>query len=217
MKLLKSKTRRFDDDGWTEIIRSELAIGVISLNIRLKIDNLKKFILVTQKGERQLQIQTRKFIKRYSKTDEQYKPEYYLYLNAVEYAILELNRLIEVHHHKFISHISDDFQIDLLKSPKFDFCKKELKGKGIYISKIEGYDSMQEVRKICNDLKHSYIKEYSLSKTLELNSFREFDRKILVDKVNKYFSEIPKYIKLLAKEINKKYPKIENKIITNPT
>ena len=86
------------------------------------------------------------------------------------------------------------------------------KKNGIYISKISGYSSIVELRKICNDLKHSYIKEYSLSKTLELKSFREFDRKMLVDKVNEFFIEVPKYIESLTKEINIKYPKIENRI-----
>ena len=103
---------RFDKDGETEIIRPLLNQGMIFWKVKTKIDNLIKFVKIAQKGERQFQIQTKKYIKRYSKDNkeiENYKPEYYLYLNAVEYAIYELNRLVEVHHHEFIAHIDEDF------------------------------------------------------------------------------------------------------------
>ena len=112
MKLLKTKMTRFDKDGETEIIRPLLNQGMIFWKVKTKIDNLIKFVKIAQKGERQFQIQTKKYIKRYSKDNkeiENYKPEYYLYLNAVEYAIYELNRLVEVHHHEFIAHIDEDF------------------------------------------------------------------------------------------------------------
>lgn len=218
MKLPKTKIIRFDNDGETELTRSLINEGMISWRVKLKIDNLIKFVKIAQKGERQLHIQTKKFIKRYSKEDdtdnktEDSKLKYYLYLNAVEYAIYELNRLVEIHHHQFIAHIDEDYQIDLLKSPKIDECKDKFKNNGIYISKIKGYNSVFELKNICNDLKHSYIQEYALSKTLKLKSFHKFDRKMLVDKVSLYFNEIPKYIESLALEINTKYPKIEKKI-----
>jgi hypothetical protein len=212
MKLKKAKLRRFGDDGWTKIERSELPIGIMSMQINWRINNLKKFIIATQKGERQLHIQTKKYIQRYSEEEtENSKLEYHLYLNAIEYAILELYRMIEVYHHEFIAHINEEIEIDLLNSPKFDFCKKKLIENEIYISKIKGYEKVLEIKNISNDLKHSYIKEYSLSKTLKLKTFKDFDRKILVDKINAFFVEIPNYIINLGEEINKKYPKIEIK------
>ncbi len=216
MKLPKVKITRLDDDGETEIIRSNLNVGLLSFKIKNKIDSLIKFVKVAQKGERTLNIQIQKFIKRYSSINDtenqNEKQEYYIYLQAIEYAIYELNRMVEIYHHEFLAHINDDIRINLSKSLKFDFCKNRFKKNGIYISKINGYESVNELRKICNDLKHSYIQEYSLSKTLNLRSFREFNRKILVDKVNVYLKDIPKYIKYLAREINEKYPKIEVKI-----
>lgn len=213
VKLKKAKLSRYGDDGWIEIIRSELPIRMISMMISLRITNLSKFVLATQKGEKQIYDQEKKTIKKSSATSEKIEAqEYYLYLNAVEYSILELNRIIEVYHHEFIAHITDDFEIDLSKSPTFDFCKTKFKESNVYLSRISGYHSICEIRKISNDLKHSYIQEYSLSKTLQIKSFRDFDRKILVDKVNKYFKEVPIYIKCLANEINEKYPKIEKRV-----
>ncbi|MCH5598645.1 hypothetical protein [Niabella ginsengisoli] len=214
MKLLKAKLTRIDNEGEFEIMRSTLNTVLISMKIRLKVDNLVKFVKITQKGEKQFNRQTKKFIQRYSTNAEdveKYKPEFYLYLNAIEYVIYELNRMVEVHHHEFLAHINEDIQIDLSKSPNFDYCKRTFKQSGIDISEISGYESIVELRKICNDLKHAYIQEYSLSKTLKLKTFREFNRKILVDKVNVYILETPNYIEALAKTINSKYPKIEIK------
>ena len=213
MKLKKVKVTQFDENGETEIIHSELNIGMLTLMMKFKIDSLIKFIKVAQKGERTLNIQTKKFIKRYSSAVESEikTKKYYVYLKAVEYAIYELNRMVEIYHHEFLAHIDNEIQIDLSKSPTFDFSKNGFKKNGIYISNVQGYSSIIELRKICNDLKHSCIQEYSLSKTLNLKSSKEFDRRILVDKVNIYIKEIPKYIEQLAKVINKKYPKVEIK------
>lgn len=212
MKLKKAKLSRFGDDGWTEFVRSELPIGMISMQINWRIDNLKKFIIATQKGERQLHIQTKKYIQRYSEEKTEYiKLQYHLYLNAIEYSILELYRMIEIYHHEFIAHINEEIEIDLLNSPKFDFCKKKFIENGIYISKIKGYEKVLEIKNISNDLKHSYIKEYSLSKTLKLKKSRDFDRKLLVDKINDFNIAIPNYIISLGKEINEKYPEIKIK------
>jgi len=212
MKLPKVKITRFDEEGETEILRSELSIGFIKYKIQSNVNNLKNFIRATQKGERLVHIQTQKFIYRYSgKKKSNNKVTYRLYLNAVEYTILELYRMVEVYHHKFIAHVIDDYKIDLSRSPKFDECKKLFKEAGIYLSKIKGYETVLELKNVTNDLKHAYIQEYSLSKTINLKSFRQFNRKMLVEMTNNYLSEIPTYVVNLAKEINTKYPKIEKK------
>ncbi|MCF8372012.1 MAG: hypothetical protein K9H64_10340 [Bacteroidales bacterium] len=209
MKLPKAKITRFDEGGETEILRSELSIGFIEYKIRSNVKNLKNFVRATQKGERLVHIQTQKFINRYSgEQKSNSKITYHLYLKAVEYTILELYRMVEIYHHEFIAHVIDDYEIDLSRSPKFDECKKLLKEAGIYISKINGFESVLELRNITNDLKHAFIQEYSLSKTINLKSFRQFDRKMLVEMTNKYLSEVPAYILNLAEEINMKYPKI---------
>ncbi len=213
MKLPKGSITRYDENGETEIIRSALNIGLISLKLNSKVRKLIEFVRVAQKGERTFQIQKKKFFDRYGTNDnESKKYEYHIYLKAVEYTIYELNRIVEIYHHEFLAHIDNEVQIDLLNSPKFDDFKKGFKKNGIYISKIDGYQSIIQLRNICNDLKHSYIQEYSLSKTLNLKSSRKFDRKTLVDKVNIYLEEIPNYIIKLAKEINIKYPKIEKNV-----
>ena len=212
MKLHKAKITRFDEEGEKEILRSELPIGLIDYKIRSNVNNLKIFVRATQKGERQIHIQTQKFVNRYSGEQKSNKNAiYYLYFKAVEYTILELYRMVEIYHHEFIAHVIDDYQIDLSRSPKFDECKKLFKEAGIYISMIKGYETVLELKNVTNDLKHAYIQEYSLSRTINLKSSRQFDRKLLVDMTNKYFSEIPEYIINLAKEINIKYPKIEKK------
>jgi len=211
MKIHKAKITRFDDEGEIEIIRSEISIGLLDYKITNNVKNLKKFVRATQKGERLIHVQTQKFINRYSEKKVKNKVSYYLYLKAVEYTILELYRMVEVYHHEFIAHVIDDYLIDLSRSPKFDECKKLFKEAGIFISKIKGYETVLELKNVTNDLKHAYIQEYSLSKTISLKSFRQFDRKMLVEMTNKYLSEIPTYIVNLAKEINTKYPKIEEK------
>ena len=212
MKLPKVKISRIGENGWIEIVRSELPVGMISMKNDILINRLKRFVIATQKGERLISIQTKKYIERYSKKKSSQKLEYNLYLNAVEYCILELNRMIEVYHHEFISNIDEEFELDLLKSPPFNVIQKQLKVKGINITQIQGYECVMEIRKISNDLKHSYIQEYSLSKTLNLKSFRDFDRKIFVDKLNLYFDVVPRYILNLAELINIKYPKIERNV-----
>jgi len=211
MKIRKAKITRFDDEGEIEIIRSEISIGLLDYKITNNVKELKKFVRATQKGERLIHTQTQKFINRYSEKKVNNKVSYHLYLKAIEYTILELYRMVEVYHHEFVAHIIDDYLIDLSRSPKFDECKKLFKEAGIYLSMIKGYDSVLELKNVTNDLKHAYIQEYSLSKTFKLKSFRQFDRKILVGMTNKYLLEIPNYIINLAKEINIKYPKIEEK------
>jgi hypothetical protein len=216
MKLPKAKVSRFDDEGMTEIIRSELSIGLIDLKVNAAIQHLSNFVRATQKGERQIHLQKQMFINRYSKqSNTNTKVEYHLYLKAVEHAILEMHRMVEVYHHEFVSQVDSNYQIDLAKSPKFDECKRLFKNNGIYISRIAGYECIVELKNVSNDLKHAYIQEFSLSRTFNLRSFREFDRKMLVDKVNRYFEQIPIYIISLAQEINEKYPKIERKTCAN--
>ncbi|MCT4215270.1 hypothetical protein HZP46_07260 [Elizabethkingia anophelis] len=211
MKLRKVKLTVYDSKGETEIIRTELNVELISVKIKIKINNLINFVKITQKGERKYHSQIRKFSSRYSNenTDEKYNPKFHLYLYAIEFTIYELNRMIEVYHQEFLAQINEDYQIDLLHSPNFKQIQKSFKAGGIELSKIDKYKSVDELRRICNGLKHSYIQEYSLSKTLKLKSFREFDRKVLINKVNTYLIDIPKYIEELARMINKVYPKIE--------
>jgi hypothetical protein len=209
MKIKKAIIGRYDDESYTQIVRSELSTVMISTIINIRINSLIEFVKATQKGERLINIQKNKYIHRYSNSPKPLKLNYKLYLHTIEYVILDLNRMVETYHHEFVAHIEENVEINLANSPKFDFCKNKFKENGIYISKIKGYNSINEIRRISNDLKHSYIQEYSLSKTLKLKSFRDFDRKLLVDKVNKYLIDVPNYILNLTNDINLKFPKIE--------
>lgn len=177
MKLQKASIRVHGSNGVIEIVRSELNSIYILMILKAKIQNLKDSIIATQKGERLIYIQKTKVNRRNNNIENIPKLEYYLYHNTVEHSIVELNRIIEVYLHQFLANIDEDFQIDLLNSSNFSKLKNRFIEKEIYISKINHYDTVIEIRKICNDLKHSYIKEYALSKTLKLDSFRLFSCK----------------------------------------